>query len=102
MTAPKRPTAEVWSIPRRVWFVLMSWGLAILLIIGLFALWAWRVDKQQDHEQDDKRDEAMCVMTEAFLKAPDATGQNEAAERARITREALRQYRAAIGCDRFS
>lgn len=92
-----RPTAETWSIPKRVWFVLLSWGVAIFLIIGLFAFWIWRIDKAQDTE----RDRAMCVMTDAFLSAPDAVGQNEAGERSRITRAALRQYQVAINCTRF-
>lgn len=97
MSEPERPTAEVWSIPRRVWFVLMSWGLAILLIMGLFALWVWRIDQAQDEE----RDRAMCVMVGAFLSAPDPVDNNEAADRSRITRAALRQYQVAVGCERF-
>lgn len=97
MTFPERPIAEVWSIPKRVWFVLMSWGAAILTIIGLFAFWIWRIDKAQDTE----RDRAMCVMTDAFLSAPDAVGENEAGQRSRITRAALRQYQVATECHRF-
>lgn len=99
--SPERPTAEVWSIPRRVWFVLMSWGVAILAIMGLFAFWAWRIDKDQDREQDDKRDQAMCEMMDTLLAAPDAVDQNEAAERSRISRAAIRHYQDVIGCQRF-
>lgn len=42
MTPPER-----WEIPRRVWAILFSWGLAVLVLAGLFSFWVQRNQQEQ-------------------------------------------------------
>lgn len=88
---PDQPTAEVWFIPKRVWLILLSWGLAVFLLAGLFSFWTYRNQRQQDHD--------MCVMTGALLPGPEPTGDSATAQRSRAVRTAIRDYRADRGCD---
>jgi hypothetical protein len=88
-TVQERPTAEVWSIPRRVWFVLMSWGLAVMVLAGLFSFWTYANQKRQDKD--------MCTMVAALMAAPDPP-DGPSGERSRITRAALQAYANSRDC----
>ncbi len=88
--SPDRPTAEVWSIPRRVWFVLMSWGLAVLVLAGLFSLQLWSSKREQDR--------AMCAMLDIFTAGPEPVA-GPAGERGRAVLAAMQVYRETLNCD---
>lgn len=52
MTEPElepveRPTAVQWEIPRKVWAILLSWGLAVLVLAGLFSFWIQHNQQEQ-------------------------------------------------------
>jgi hypothetical protein len=88
--SPERPTAEVWEIPRRVWFVLMSWGLAVLVMAGLFSFWVWQTQRDQDR--------AMCKMIdEVFLTGPEPV-PGPAGDRSRAVRLGMLEYRSTLPC----
>jgi hypothetical protein len=75
---------------RTMWAVLVSWGVAVLLLAGLFA---WRLQRQQ-REQD----RAMCVTLDLIVKGPEPVA-GPAGERSRAVRAAILAYRATLGCD---
>lgn len=95
-----RPTAEVWEIPRRVWFILASWGVAVLLLAGLLSFWIWRNERAADREADRVRaeqDQAMCAMTGVFLSGPEPVA-GSAGDRGRAVQQAVREYRRTLRC----
>lgn len=89
-----------WDIPRKVWYVLASWGLAVLMIAGLLSFWIW--SNEQDQEREEARlqleqDRAMCAIVGAFVSAPQPPPGPEG-ERSRHFRELMEDYRAALHC----
>ena len=96
-----RPTAEVWEIPRRVWFVLLSWGLSVLILTGLFSAWLWTAQRHAEAERDAlkvQQDQAMCAMIGVFLEGPDPVA-GSAGDRSRSVRAGMRNYQAVLHCD---
>lgn len=89
MTGDQRPTAEVWEIPRRVWFILASWGAAVLVLAGLFSAWTAANQRQQDHD--------MCTMISVFLAGPEPVA-GPAGERSRAVRTAMLAYSRSRHC----
>jgi hypothetical protein len=80
---------EDWDIPRKVWLVLMSWGLAVLLMTSLLSAWVWSNQQRQDHD--------MCAMISVFLAGPEpVTGP--AGERSRTVRAAMKSYSEQRHC----
>lgn len=80
-----------WEIPRRVWFILLSWGLAVLMLAGLFSFWTQR----NQHEQERKAAAAearaseqarviVCRLFTAILEAYDESPPATAAGRAQV------------------
>lgn len=96
-----RPTAEVWEIPRRVWFVLLSWGLAVLVLASLLSAWIWRTGQESDRQAAEAKlsqDRAMCAMIGVFLEGPEPVA-GAAGDRSRSVRAGMRNYEAALRCD---
>lgn len=96
MTPPER-----WEIPRRVWLVLLSWGLAVLLLAGLLSFWIWRNERQADAARDAARlqqDRAMCTMMDLIMSGPEPVA-GPAGDRGRAVLAAMRAYRATLKCD---
>lgn len=94
-----RPTAEVWEIPRRVWLVLMSWGLAVLGIAALFSFWIWHGQREDDRARDALRarqDQAMCVMLDLSQPSPERAAQLTPEQRDVL--RAMAEYRATLTC----
>lgn len=85
-----RPTAEVWEIPRRVWFILLSWGLAVLMLAGLLSAWIYSNEREQD--------KAMCSMLDLFMSGPPPVA-GPAGDRGRAVLAAMRAYRGTLRCD---
>lgn len=89
-----------WDIPRRVWLILASWGLAVLVLAGLFSFWTWSNEREQDREQEAARleqDRAMCVMIGLFVAGPEPV-PGPAGDRAREVVGAMRAYQEALRC----
>lgn len=84
----ERPIAEVWEIPRRVWFILLSWGMAGLLMSGLGFFWIWHNDRQQD--------KAMCEIIRLSIPAP-AVAAKLTPEQREVVR-AMIAYQATLSC----
>jgi hypothetical protein len=98
-----RPTAEVWEIPRRVWFILLSWGLAVLVLTGLFSAWIWTAQRQAEHERDAlklQQDRAMCAMISVFLSGPEPVA-GPSGDRSRAVRAGMTNYQAVLRCDQI-
>jgi hypothetical protein len=84
------PTASLRDhIPRPVWLVLFSWGLAVLVLSGLFSAWVRGDQKQQDKD--------MCAMTSVFLGGPEPVA-GPAGDRSRAVRAAMERYRENRDC----
>lgn len=80
----------VWQIPPRVWAVMLSWGISLLLLSGLFSFWIWYNDRQQD--------KAMCQLTDLITSGP-APVQGPAGDRARDVLAAMRYYQRTLHCN---
>ncbi len=103
-TTDIRPTAEVWEIPRRVWFILLSWGLAVLMLAGLLSYWIWSAQEHAAAERDAlklQQDQAMCAMIDnVFLTGPEPVA-GPAGDRSRSVRLGMTAYRATLRCDQI-
>lgn len=95
-----KPTAEVWEIPRRVWFILLSWGLAVLMLAGLFSFWIYSNQRHAEAERDAlkiQQDRAMCAMIDVFLAGPDAPA-GPSGDRSRAVRAGMTAYQDTLRC----
>jgi hypothetical protein len=93
--------ASRWEIPRKVWLILLSWGIAVLLIAGLLSFWIWSNERQQDAENarvQRQQDRAMCVMLDLFTSGP-APVPGPEGDRGRAVLKAMTNYRATLRCD---
>ena len=70
-------------ISRPVWLILASWGLAVLVISTLFAVWVRANQLQQDRD--------MCAMLGVFLAGPEPVPGPEG-DRSRVVRAAMLAY----------
>lgn len=86
---------------RPVWLVLLSWGLAVLIISGLLSAWIWKNEREQDAENQKvqrEQDRAMCEMLDLFMGGPTPV-PGPAGDRARAGLKAMGAYRQALKCD---
>lgn len=89
-------TVVRWVIPRQVWLVLISWGMAVVILAGLFSLWQYRQQEQADRQTAKER-AAMCDLIDTLLTdAPIPAGP--AGERARQGRAKMLKYRETLAC----
>ncbi len=96
MTTP----ASKWRIPRPIWMVLASWGLAVLSVAGLLSYWIWH--NEQEQEKDEavlqlQQDRAVCGIIRAITDGP-APLPGPEGNRARSILEAMRAWDAALHC----
>ena len=92
--------SQDWEIPRKIWMILASWGLAVLVIAGLLSFWIWRNEQDQEREEAQlqyERDRAMCAITRVLLSGPEPVPGPEG-DRSRSVRQAMTEYRAALHC----
>jgi len=95
-----RPVAEVWEIPRRVWFILLSFGLAVFVLSGLLSWRIWETGRQADRaaaEAKIRQDRAMCVMLDLLTSGPSPVA-GPAGDRGRVILGAMTAYRATLDC----
>lgn len=93
-------TTETWEIPRRVWFILLSWGLAVLVLAGLLSFWIWSNQREQDRENrrvQSQQERAMCSMLDIFLSGPPPVA-GPAGDRQRAAALAMTEYRKTLRC----
>jgi hypothetical protein len=98
-----RPTAEVWEIPRRVWGVLASWGLAVLVLAGLLSFWIWTNQREAEQAQaraELEKDRAMCVMLDLFISGPPPPA-GPAGDRGRAVVAAMTAYQVTLRCNQL-
>lgn len=96
-----QPVAEVWEIPRRVWFILLSWGLSVLLLAGMLSFWIYSNQRHSEHlaaQAKLRQDRAMCAMIDVFLAGPDPVA-GPAGDRSRSVRAGMLNYQAVLQCD---
>jgi hypothetical protein len=87
-------------ISRPVWQILLSWGLAVLLISGLLSFWIWTNQENaaaQQRQLQLEQDRAMCAMIEVFLQGPEPPA-GPAGERSRVVRAAMMNYQNVLDC----
>jgi hypothetical protein len=85
-----------WTIPRNVWAILLSWGLAVVLLSGLFA-WKLHLDQQAAAERDRQQDLAMCQMIDRIIGDVEPPAGPDG-QRAREIRTDMIAYRRTLAC----
>lgn len=83
MTVQELVQAEVRRARKRDRLVLTSWGLAIIMMAGLFSAWIWTNQRQQDRD--------MCSLLTVFMTGPEPVAGPEG-NRAREIRSAIQDY----------
>lgn len=89
-----------WEIPRKVWFILLSWGLAGLIFAGLLSFWIWKNEQDQERSEAKlqlEQDSAMCAIVRVFVDAPEPP-PGPGGDRARHFRNLMIKYRNALHC----
>ena len=95
MTPPNR-----WAIPRPVWYVLLSWGAAVLMVAGLLSYWIWHNEQEQERDEavlQLQQDRAVCGIIRAISDGPPPL-PGPAGDRARAITQALADWRDALHC----
>lgn len=94
-SAPARQT-----LPRTVYYVLISWGLAVLLLAGLGAFWIDRnQDQARERDQQIQRQQtrAMCQIVQVIVSGP-TPPPGEAGERGRAVVAGARSFHESARC----
>jgi hypothetical protein len=87
VTNPEEP-----KLPRQAWLVLISWGLAVLVLAGMFSAWVWRNQREQDR--------AMCALISVFLTGPEPLA-GPSGDRSRSVRAGMTAYQHVLNCSQF-
>lgn len=85
---------------RPVWQILLSWGLAVLVISGLLSAWIWTNQRSAQHAAEmaqHRSDRAMCAMLDLFTSGPPPVA-GPAGDRGRAVVKAMNDYRATLDC----
>lgn len=94
------PSAD-WEIPRRIWWILFSWGAAVLMLTLMLSVWIWTNQRQSARSQDQlraKQDQVMCAMIEISVSGPEPAAGVEG-DRQRRIKAAMDEYWVALRCD---
>lgn len=92
-----------WRIPARVWAVLVSWGLAVLLLASLFGWASWRNQQAIQRNQEEiarnqaEQDRDMCEMVAVILSGPRPV-PGPAGDRARSAQQGMRDWYDKRAC----
>lgn len=96
-------SVQDWEIPRKVWTVLASWGVAVLVLTGLLSFWIWSNQQEAATERDRiqrEQDRAMCAMVGVFLTGPEPV-PGPAGDRSRAVRALMTDYQDVLRCEEF-
>ena len=91
-------------ISRPVWMILLSWGMAVLVISGLLSAWIWTNQREAAAEQDRvqrEQDRAMCAMIAVFTGGPEPLPGPEG-DRSRVVIDAMTEYQRVLHCEEFA
>lgn len=94
-------TYAQWEIPRKVWWVLASWGAAVLVLAGLCFWLIQRNEAEADRRAAEikrQQDSAMCSMIDLITAGP-APVPGPAGDRGRAVLSAMHAYQSALRCD---
>lgn len=80
---------EVRAARKRDRLVLTSWGLAVILLAGMFSFQLYRVQREKDR--------AMCTILSLITAGPQPVA-GPAGDRGRVVLGAMRAYQATLGC----
>lgn len=92
-----------WEVAPKIWAILASWGLAVLMLTGLVS---WKItanEREADRERaavQVEQDRAMCSMIAIFLTGPEPVA-GPAGDRSRSVREGMTRYRGTLRCDQI-
>jgi hypothetical protein len=89
MAPPRR-----WQIPPTIWWILVTWGASILVLIGAGLWWTDRAIVRNEREQDRQDCMTITVLTAGPEPVPGPAG-----DRARFVREALNEFRRTLDCE---
>lgn len=93
-----------WDIPRRIWFILLSWGLGVIILAGLFSFWVWSNQREDANQRDMiqiEQDRAMCELTGFFTNSGATPPPGPPGDRAREGLRRMNEYRATLRCDQL-
>ena len=82
-----------WDIPKNVWIVLVGWGLAVLILAGLFSL-RMEMNQRDARERDAEQDAAMCELVTSIQGGP-SPPPGPAGDRARVIIAKIERVRQA-------
>jgi hypothetical protein len=91
-----RPQPVTWRIPRNVWAILLSWGLAVLLMSGLLS-WRTELNRREAERDDAQQRAAMCQLIATIIGDTEPPA-GPAGDRARQVRRDLLAYRSTLHC----
>jgi hypothetical protein len=94
--ARRFPRPIVWQIPRNVWYVLISWGLAVLLISGLLS-WRQELNRREAERDNAQQRAAMCQLITTIIGGTEPPA-GPAGDRGRQVRRDLLAYRSTLHC----
>lgn len=85
---------------RPVWQILVSWGVAVLMIAVLLSFWIWK--NEQNQERDEARlqleqDRAVCAMIQVFQGPPPPPAGPDG-DRGRAILDALTEWGNVLHC----
>lgn len=89
MTTP----VQQWEIPPKVWAILFTWGVSVLILTGLLSWGIWL----SEHRARLRADRAMCAMIDLITSGP-APVAGPAGDRARAVAAAMHAYRGTLDC----
>lgn len=103
-----------WEIPPRVWTILASWGLAVIVLAGILSFWIQSNEQEAAREREAlaaeqaaqaaqvqvEQDRAMCSMIGIFLTGPEPVA-GPSGDRSRSVREGMTRYRATLRCNQI-
>ena len=90
-------------ISRPVWLILLSWGVAVLVISGLLSAWIYTNQRAVATERDRlqrEQDRAMCALITVFTGGPVPVDGPEG-DRARVVVDAMTEYQRVLHCEDF-
>lgn len=94
--AERFPRQVNWRIPRNVWFVLVGWGLAVLILAGMFSL-RMEITQREAARRNAQQDRELCG-TLAIIIAGPPPPSGPAGQRSRDVLSALIRWRDALDC----